>query len=80
MNVRYIMQVEEVLNKLSSDYIRFPVKDDEDGWRRISAGFQSRFNGNGHLDVAGAIDGTLLAINRPEYFEGFYCRKGIHQN
>ena len=71
------MQVEDVLNALCYDYIMFPNRDDEDGWRKISSGFQSRFNGNGHLDVAGAIDGTLFAINRPEYYEGFYCRKGI---
>lgn len=33
-------------------------------------------NGGGHPDVGGAIDGTLFPINRPDNFEGFYCRKG----
>lgn len=30
----------------------------------------------GFPDVVGAIDGTLLAIERPESYDGFYCRKG----
>jgi hypothetical protein len=73
---RFIGEIETVLNRLEKTYIRVPHKHDEASWNRIVDGFSSRHNGDGHPDVAGAIDGTLLEITRPEYFEGFYCRKG----
>jgi oligoribonuclease NrnB/cAMP/cGMP phosphodiesterase (DHH superfamily) len=74
---RYIMEVEDVLYSLQETYIAFPDVNDAASWEMIANGFRTKHNGGGHPDVAGAIDGTLIRINRPEQYEGFYCRKGL---
>jgi hypothetical protein len=70
--VRYIDQILVVAKLLSKRTIRLPRSIDE--WEEIAKGFQSVRN---FPDVAGAIDGTLIEIQRPEDHEGWYCRKGF---
>jgi hypothetical protein len=66
-----VTEVVRVLIKVSSRIIAFPSTMKE--WRRVERGFASRHN---YPAVVGAIDGSLLHIQRPRDFEGFYCRKG----
>jgi hypothetical protein len=73
---RYITEIETVLASMSNEVVAFPEKHDTDSWDRIASRFQQKHGGTGHPDVAGAIDGTLIQINRPKYYDGFYCRKG----
>ena len=42
-------------------------------WESVAAGFAER---GGFPNVAGAMDGSLIEIERPEEHDGWYCRKG----
>lgn len=41
-----------------------------DDWAEVAKGFESL---RGYPDVAGAIDGTLIEVERPQYHEGYSC-------
>ncbi|KAF4032365.1 DDE superfamily endonuclease [Phytophthora infestans] len=75
MNKSYVMDiVDEVCRVLylsTCDAVSFPR--DHQGWKDLQAGFAAR---RGYPGVVGAVDGSLLAIDRPEDYDGFYCRKG----
>ena len=70
--LRFISEVIRVLVNLRDSIIFFPrtntdlIKTAEE-FERI-AGFPN---------VVGAIDGTLIEIQRPDDYEGWYCRKGF---
>jgi hypothetical protein len=70
--VRYIQKVTNVLQALRKNYVNFHFSLDE--FKRIADGFQSIAN---FPNVIGAIDCTLIEVERPEDFEGWYCRKGF---
>lgn len=70
--VRYVGQVIAVImEKLITLTIRFPTCNAE--WEEIAKGFEDVC---GFPNVAGAIDGSIIEIQRPGDFEGWYCRKG----
>lgn len=75
MNKSYVMcivdEVCRVLYLSACDAVSFPR--DHQGWEDLQAGFAAR---RGYPGVVGAADGSLLAIDRPEDYDGFYCRKG----
>ncbi|GMF21663.1 unnamed protein product [Phytophthora fragariaefolia] len=60
----------EFLADLLSEVVRFP--DTMAERRRIEQQFRCK---RGFPDVVGAVDGSLIAIQRPADFNGFYCRK-----
>jgi hypothetical protein len=73
MAQRYVKQVVKVLNVCYlHTTIRFPTS--QQGWNEIAFGFE-RICGFPH--VVGAIEGSLIAVNRFHDFEGWYCRKGF---
>ncbi|KAE9338628.1 hypothetical protein PR003_g11407 [Phytophthora rubi] len=70
----YVMEITtevvRVLTGAASAVISIPRSRQR--WRAVEDEFASR---HGYPGVAGAIDGSLLAIERPDKFDGFYCRK-----
>ncbi|KAE9021496.1 hypothetical protein PF005_g1218 [Phytophthora fragariae] len=70
----YVMEITtevvRVLNAVAPAVISFPRS--RDGWTAVEDGFASP---HGYPGVADAIDGSLIAIERPEDYDGFYCRK-----
>ncbi|GMF55456.1 unnamed protein product [Phytophthora fragariaefolia] len=60
----------EFLADLLSEVVRFP--DTMAEWRRIEQQFRCK---RGFPGVVGAVDGSLIATQRPTDFNGFYCRK-----
>lgn len=56
---------------LSISFLRLPRG--RDNWAPIAAKFEEVA---GVPNVCGAIDGTLIEIERPHDHEGWYCRKG----
>jgi hypothetical protein len=52
--------------------ICLPTSDDE--WNSIATGLQSIC---GFPNVVGAIDGSLIEIERPRMHDGWYCRKSF---
>ncbi|ETP06417.1 hypothetical protein F441_17195 [Phytophthora nicotianae CJ01A1] len=75
MNKSYVIdivdEVARVLYVVSKKAVSFPR--DLDGWDAVQKDFMVRC---GYPGVVGAVDGSLLEIDRPEDYEGFYCRKG----
>ena len=67
--------IDEVMNiiieRLGHRFIFLPRSDVE--WNELSDGFESIC---GFPDTCLAVDGTLIEIERPLDFEGWYCRKG----
>ncbi|KAE9181595.1 hypothetical protein PF004_g24496 [Phytophthora fragariae] len=70
----YVMEITtevvRVLTGAASAVISIPRSRQR--WRAVEDEFASR---HGYPGVAGAIDGSLLAIECPDKFDGFYCRK-----
>ncbi|KAE9293343.1 hypothetical protein PR003_g24527 [Phytophthora rubi] len=64
-------EVVRVLNEAADSVICF--SHDQRGWDRVESQFAVRW---GYPGVVDAVDGSLLAIQRPKEFDGFYCRKG----
>jgi hypothetical protein len=75
MNKSYVVdivdEVARVLYRAAGEVVSFPR--DRQGWDSVEQGFAAR---RGYPGVVGAVDGSLLAIDRPEEYDGFYCRKG----
>nr|KAE8919287.1 hypothetical protein PF009_g30404 [Phytophthora fragariae] len=63
-------EVVRVLYDTADDVICFP--SNQHGWDAVESDFARRC---GYPGVVGAADGSLLAIQRPKEFDGFYCRK-----
>ncbi|EPZ36187.1 hypothetical protein O9G_002253, partial [Rozella allomycis CSF55] len=70
--VHYVHQVVNVLYKISNTIIKLPQTGTH--WVSIAYGFEKIKSFPG---VVGAIDGTLIPIDRPKDFEGWYCRKNF---
>jgi hypothetical protein len=71
--IRAIRKVSYVLaQKIAKKVIRLPTLKQE--WDAISHEFESRY---GLPNVVGAIDGTIIRVQRPCDHEGWYCRKGF---
>ncbi|OWZ10073.1 hypothetical protein PHMEG_00017135 [Phytophthora megakarya] len=68
VNVNYIVQV---LAAMRSTCIALP--QNPEAWEDVVEGFSQV---RGFPFCCGAMDGTLIAINRPRDFEGWYNRKG----
>lgn len=69
--VRYVWQVIRVINqRLLPVLVRLPKTSEE--WKMMATGFANIAN---FPNIAGAIDGTLIEIERPPDHEGWYCRK-----
>ena len=66
-----VKEVVRVLLTVAKRVISFP--HDHEGWNAVEAAFSRR---HGYPGVVGAIDGSLIALDRPNDFEGMYCRKG----
>ncbi|KAE9289727.1 hypothetical protein PF008_g25818 [Phytophthora fragariae] len=64
-------EVVRVLCEAADAVICFP--HNKCGWVSVERHFAARC---GYPGVVGAVDGSLVAIQRPEDFDGFYCRKG----
>ncbi|KAH9092444.1 hypothetical protein LEN26_018375 [Aphanomyces euteiches] len=60
-----------MLQDLALEMVHFPRT--LDAWRLVSDDFEAIC---GFPDVAGAIDGSLFAIERPYEYDGWICRKG----
>lgn len=69
VNVNSIVRV---LTQLRSTHIKLPATPEE--WEIEVSAFHRV---QGFPLCCGAIDGTLIAINRPQEFEGWYNRKGF---
>ncbi|KAF0703292.1 hypothetical protein AaE_015447 [Aphanomyces astaci] len=61
----------EVLAGMASSWIHLPTSDLE--WQQVELGFRSNQNMSG---IVGDIDGTLIEIQRPKDYDGFYNRHG----
>ncbi|KAJ0410751.1 hypothetical protein ATCC90586_001380 [Pythium insidiosum] len=61
----------DVLFDAAGDFITWPSSPD--AWADIETAFYDR---RGFPGVVGAIDGCLFEKERPEEYEGFFCRKG----
>eukprot|EP00644_Phytophthora_capsici_P015982 jgi/Phyca11/122795/e_gw1.49.217.1 len=59
-----------VLRRSLRKFVRFPRRPEH--WTEIENAFKAK---GGIPGVVGAIDGSLVEINRPDDFEGYYCRK-----
>lgn len=71
--LRFIWEVIEIIvGPLRKQYIVEPGSHDE--WIRVARGFEELC---GFPNVCFAVDGSLLAVERPYDFEGWYCRKGF---
>ncbi|EEY63735.1 uncharacterized protein PITG_02218 [Phytophthora infestans T30-4] len=74
MSRSYVMEITSevvrVLKIVAPQVISFPSNREE--WNAVEAGFASK---HGYPGIAGAIDGSLIEIERPDNFDGFYCRK-----
>ena len=71
--IRYVEQVRRVLVIcLAPNIIKLPRSEAE--WFAIVNGFEEIA---GFPLVVGAVDGTLIRIERPADFEGWYCRKNF---
>jgi hypothetical protein len=68
----YIGQVVAVLISYFHSTISLPKNESE--WLDVCEGFEQVA---GFPRVCGAVDGCLFPIQRPEDFEGWYCRKGF---
>lgn len=62
MNVVYLSK---------NDTITFPTTTEQ--WDMIRTGFESK---SGIPNAVGAIDGSLIEIERPNEYDGWYNRKG----
>ena len=70
--MRYIDQVISVIIRcLGKKFIRLPESLDE--WEDLSKGFEGIC---GFPDTCLAVDGSIIEIERPADYEGWYCRKG----
>ncbi|RKP15613.1 hypothetical protein ROZALSC1DRAFT_26265, partial [Rozella allomycis CSF55] len=69
--LRAIRNVLNVLMCIKNDWIKMAATNAE--WRSIMHDFEKK---SGLRGVCGSVDGTLIEINRPHDFEGWYCRKG----
>lgn len=71
---KYIWEVVDILNSIVDEWVYFPKRRDDIEWDEIMSNFEktAKFPG-----VCGAMDGTLIEVERPADFEGFYCRKGF---
>ncbi|EEY55244.1 uncharacterized protein PITG_09146 [Phytophthora infestans T30-4] len=63
-------EVVRVLRAAAPQIVAFPR--DQGGWDAIESEFAAR---HGYPGVVGAIDGSLIEVERPYEFDGFYCRK-----
>lgn len=69
--LRYIDEVIQVILSIKTQIVSFPKTAEQlnklaDEFERIG----------GFPNVVGAIDGSLIEIQRPNDYEGWYCRKG----
>jgi hypothetical protein len=70
--IRFIDQVLDiVIDRLGPRFIYLPQSDEE--WQQLSEGFEQVCS---FPDACLAVDGTLIQIERPFDYEGWYCRKG----
>ena len=60
------------IRNLVPKVVHFPTTTSD--WNKIEEGFYRK---QGFPGVVGAIDGSLIEIERPKIFDGFYCRKGF---
>lgn len=70
--INWVMEV--IIKRVTPQYVNLPNTREE--WKQTSKGFQNRAGAN-MLNVAGAIDGTLIEVLRPRQHEGLYTRKGF---
>jgi hypothetical protein len=68
---RYIDQLLNVVFLFKSEAIALP--QNTQAWLRLRDDFATR----GFPGMVGAIDGSLVELERGGDFEGFYCRKGF---
>ncbi|KAE9158206.1 hypothetical protein PF004_g31955 [Phytophthora fragariae] len=68
-SVVYINEMLDVLCSMDTRYICMPTEQELES---VELGFEAV---TGFPNVVGAIDGTLVPIQRPKDFEGWYCRK-----
>ena len=61
----------QALRKMITKVVYFPKSKKE--WNVVEEEFYKKQKFPG---VVGAIDGSLIQIDRPKIFEGYYCRKG----
>lgn len=62
----------DILVALSPSVIQLPTTLDE--WRSVAEEFEESC---GFPDVGGAVDGSLIRIERPFEYDGWICRKGF---
>ncbi|OQR80927.1 hypothetical protein ACHHYP_16994 [Achlya hypogyna] len=61
----------KILASRAHEWINVPTSRSE--WQRVARGFESK---QGFFGVVGAVDGTLIDIERPSDYDGFYNRHG----
>lgn len=71
-SVKYVNQVMSVFKEVAPRYLNMPTSPS--AIERVSAGFEARA---GFPDAVGAVDCTLIRIQRPADYEGWYCRKNF---
>ncbi|KAG6942247.1 hypothetical protein JG688_00018237 [Phytophthora aleatoria] len=74
MSRSYVMEITtvvvRVLSETAPSVVSFPRAQRD--WKAVEAGSASR---HGYPGVVGAVDVSLIEIERPEKFDGFYCSK-----
>jgi hypothetical protein len=70
---RCVAMISHILSKLAKSTVSF-TKLSRNESDAISEGFE---NLNGFPNTLGAIDGCLIKVQRPNDYEGWYCRKGF---